>query len=136
MRGNYPKPTRVRKIGMSLFYSKERTHSLYSWTLAAVFLVIVAGGGCTSSNSHEEGEQHERQLKKLAELEKENEILEGKIKDAGNDPGLRYNLVSDQELLKSRIERMRENLHIVGAPSHSAPAEEKKEASHEKAASH
>lgn len=121
---------------MSLFYSKERTHSLYSWTLAAVFLVIVAGGGCTSSNSHEEGEQHERQLKKLAELEKENEILEGKIKDAGNDPGLRYNLVSDQELLKSRIERMRENLHIVGAPSHSAPAEEKKEASHEKAASH
>jgi len=94
---------------MSLSYSKERTPWLYRWGVLFVAVVVLA---CTDHSPQQAEDARARQ--KLAELVGESEKLEGKIKDASNDPGLRYHLVTDHELLKSRIERMKENLHIKG----------------------
>lgn len=51
-----------------------------------------------------------RLRERVQSLTKDLEQYEGKIREAGADPGLRQSLVNDQALLESRIERYREIL--------------------------
>ena len=96
---------------MSPSYHNDTTRSLYRWVVGFLLLALLS---CTSGSPENEGQR--KKLKKLSEMESEVEMLEGKIKDASNDPGLRYNLVSEYELLKSRVERAKENLKQKEAP--------------------
>ncbi len=88
---------------------KQRT-LLYSALFTLCFLFL----SCTEKGA--EPTEQVRLKNKISEMEVESEKLEGKIKDAGNDPGLKFNLVQELELLKSRTERLRENLKQAGAP--------------------
>lgn len=53
---------------------------------------------------------------KLNEQKKDMTALEDKIKEADGDPGLKNRLAEDKELLKSRMERVKEHLKIEGVP--------------------
>jgi len=86
-------------------YFKDKRRRMYSGLTLLLLLPLLA---CTKPSPEKAAQ--EQLLRKIASLEVESEKLEGKIKEAGNDPGLRYNVVNEQELLKSRIERLKENL--------------------------
>ncbi len=73
---------------------------------------------CTSS-SNEEGPpkndpKKEKLEKMLQALEKEFIAYDEKIKGSGTDMGLNNQLIEEKELLRSRIERVKENLKQYG----------------------
>lgn len=45
---------------------------------------------------------------KIQTMEKSLDEMEGRLRDAGNDPGLRNSLLGEQALMKSRLERLKQ----------------------------
>jgi len=80
-----------------------------------LILTLLFGVGC----HHEEVSPRVRQLQSsLQQMEQENAKYDDKIRDARSDPGLRQQLSADRELLKSRIERVQEQLKSETPQSH------------------
>jgi hypothetical protein len=81
--------------------------------MACLFLVLATGfSACTF---HSEPSLRAKRLQdKLAAAERELAGLEDKMKDPTIESGLKDRLATERELMKSRIERIRENLDQEG----------------------
>lgn len=73
-------------------------------TLFVAFLLLALG--CTSSEKAQA--ELARLQESLVKMEQEAAVLQAKYRDAGSDTGLKTQLLSDQENLKSRMERLKE----------------------------
>lgn len=77
------------------------------WTTALVALLFVGFGACTKA-VEEPDEEIKALDERIGQMETELSVFRERIKTADTDRGLRDQLVEDEALLKSRLERLKE----------------------------
>jgi hypothetical protein len=104
--------------GLNLMKHTLNSLAMYLISIHATVLAIVLGlGACTEKKPNPE---IDRLFKMKADLEKSLKSAEGATKGAAADFGLKYKLTEDQELIKSRLERVVERLKELGVSGDAA----------------
>ena len=98
--------------------------------LLLTLLPACTGGSKEAAQPKKDDPKKAALEKMLLKLEKEYLAYDEKIKNSGTDMGLNNQLIEEKELLRSRLERVKENLKKYGVTTSSTAAAEGGEAHH------